>query len=285
MRYRTTHHLGFYLTPNILYGTTLTRHRSGNIQEQSHYQMTLNDDPTPFMSALSQHKITGKTYHCHVTLNQDYVHQQVLSIDNPLPPVYLPKYLAHHSITLFQHAWESLYCDYLPIQTDSATSTYLISACKQSIIKEHLSCNLPSKHRLATLQIDSLCGLHLNLLNNHSRTKPYTILYCDSMQLTHYQFTRDNINFYETYSVTKGYDHLISELQESLTQAIDTLYITGPNEQLYNTLIDQLSDSHSLIPLHEALVPKITLSQNDHTQRHHELITTLTALTSRSYAC
>ena len=105
------------------------------------------------------------------------------------------------------------------------------------------------------------------------------------MQLTHYQFTRDNINFYETYSVTKGYDHLISELQEPLTQAIDTLYITGPNEQLYNTLIDQLSDSHSLIPLHEALAPKITLNQNDHTQRHHELITTLTALTSRSYAC
>ncbi len=284
MRYRTTHHLGLYLTPNILYGTTLSRHRSGNILEQSHHQMTLNDDPIPFMSALSQHKTTSKV-RCHVTLNQEYVHQQVLSIDTPLPAVYLPKYLEHHSITLFQHAWESLYCDYLPIQTDSATSTYLISACKQSIVQEHLSCNLPPKHRLATLQIDSLCGLHLNLLNNHSRTPPYTILYCDSMQLTHYQFTTDNINFYETYSVTKGYDHLISKLQEQLTQAIDTLYITGPNEQLYHTLIDQLSDSYSLIPLHEALAPQITLNQNNHTQRHHELITTLTALTSRSYAC
>ena len=285
MRYRTTHHLGLYLTSNILYGTTLTKHRSGNVQEQSHHQMTLNDDPSLFISAMSQHKSTGKIYRYHVTLNHDYIHQQVLSIDTSLPTVYLLKYLAHHSVKLFQHPWESLYCDYLPIQTDLETSTYLISACKKNIVQELLSCNLPPKHHFATLQIDSLCGLYLNLLSNNSRRPPYTVLYCDSIQLTYYQFTKDNINFYETYSATTSYDCLVSTLQEQISKEVTTLYITGPNEQLYNILIDQLSDSYSLIPLHEALAPQITLYENDHTQRHHQLITTLTALTPRSYTC
>ncbi len=282
---RITHHLGFYLTPSTLYGTLITRHRSGHMQHQAHHQLTLNDNPTNFMTALSINTRWRTTHRCHVTLSNDYTHQQILSLDTALPKTCLPQYLAHHSTSLFQHPWESLYCDYLPLTSHATESTYVISACKQSIVQEHLLSNLPPRCRLATLQVDWLCGFHLAFHASHRHPPPYTVLYCDTMHLIHYQFSANELHHYEAHSLSSGYDTVLTDLQAQLTEKNTTLYITGPNEALYHALTHELSTRLTLIPLHEALEPQVHVTHTDHVERHNELIAALTALTPRSCAC